>query len=171
MNVFDAQPEYLHVLLNPLLTHALPLAAVGLLVGLISRSQPGIRLSLVLVALAGAAVWPTVHYGESGFDRMQSVADSTGSDWLEIHRHRAEENEWVFYAIAVVALVALVAPLRWPKSASVLAWLTLAGAIAACVVAAYVAYPAGRIRHREFRTGPPPAAELQAAQAEHADEH
>jgi hypothetical protein len=166
MSASLSQPEYLHVLLNPLLTHALPLAALGLLVALICRSRAAVRLALVLVALGGAAVWPVVHYGEDGFDRVQAMADSTGSDWLAVHRHRAEDAEWLFYVTAALALVALVAPRKWPASATPLALAALLAALAASTVAAWVAYPAGRVRHREFRHGPPPAAEVQAAAKE-----
>lgn len=160
------QPEYVHVLLNPILTHALPLAAVGLLIAVLCRSRSAIRLGLVLVALSAASVWPVVHYGEHGADRVEAMADSTGADWLAIHEHRADENAWVFYAVAVVALAALFAPAKWPRAAAPLGWLALLAALGASGVAAYIAYPAGRIRHREFRHAPPPAAELKAARAE-----
>jgi hypothetical protein len=157
-SLFD-QPEYLHVLVNPVLTHALPFAALGLLIALVGRSRAGARLALVLIALTSAAVWPAAHYGNLGFDRVKSMADETGSEWLDAHRDRAEDSEWVFYAAAALALVALLAPLVWPKSTALLSWLALVAAVAACVVAAWVAWPAGKVRHREFRHGPPPAAE------------
>ncbi len=156
--LFD-QPEYLHVLVNPVLTHALPFAALGLLLALVCRSRVGARFALVLVALTSAAVWPAAHYGHLGFDRVKSMADETGGEWLEAHRDRAEDGEWVFYATAAIALVALLAPFGWPKGTTLLTWLALAAAMAACAVAAYVAWPAGKVRHREFRHGPPPPAE------------
>lgn len=164
------QPEYLHVLANPFLTHALPLAVLGLLLALVVRSHGGARLAIVLVTLSAATVWPAVHYGRSGFDRMQSMADSAGGDWLEVHRHRAEDNAWVFYVVVAAGLAALCVPFKWPKTATPLAWLALIVSAGACAVAAYIAYPGGRIRHREFRLGPPPAAELQAARDEEAHE-
>jgi len=164
------QPEYLHVLANPILTHALPLAALGLLISLLARSRSAIRASLVLTVLAAGAVWPVVHYGRLGFDRIQSAADATGGDWLKVHRYRAENNAWVFYVAAAAAAVALITPTRWSKITALANWLTLIVAVAACAVAAYVAYPAGRVRHREFRHEPPPAAELQAAHQEEAAE-
>lgn len=166
MNDLLGRPEYLHVLVNPALTHALPLAALGLLLALLCRSPGGSRLALVLVLLSAAAAWPAIHYGRRGYDRVRSMADETGGDWLAVHRHRAEQSAWVFYATAATALAALLAPLRWAGGLTPLAWLTLILAAAACAVAVYIAYPAGKIRHREFRTGAPPAAEAQAAHAE-----
>ena len=166
MSELLGQPEYLHVLANPVLTHALPLAAVGLLLALIARGQGAIRLMLLLVLLSAAAVWPTVHYGEEGFDRVKAMTDAPGSDWLLVHRHRVEQSEWVYYVVAVLALAALAAPLKWPRTFLPLATVVLILAVAASAVGAYIAYPAGKIRHREFRHGEPSATELQAARAE-----
>jgi transglutaminase-like putative cysteine protease len=119
------RPEYLHVLVNPVLTHALPLAALGLLVALLARSSGAVRLALLLVLLSAAAVWPAVHYGRHAYDRVKSMADDTGDDWLAVHRRRAEGNAWIFYAAAVAALAALVVPARWSKGAMAMAWLAL----------------------------------------------
>ena len=159
------QPEYLHVLLNPVLTHVLPFAAVGLLLALAFKSTPATRLALLFVLVSASAVWPAVHYGHGGFDRVISMADDAGGDWLTIHRYRAEMWEPIFFVTAAAALVALVASWKWPKRFVLLSWLTAAIAIAACAAAVYIAYPAGKIRHREFRNGPPPAAELKKAKA------
>jgi disulfide bond formation protein DsbB len=166
VNDLLGRPEYLHVLVNPLLTHALPCVALGLLVALLSRNSGATRLALLLVLLSSAAVWPATHYGHRGYDRVKSMADETGGDWLAVHRYRAEKNAWLFYVAAAGALAALVVPLKWKKGFRPLAWLSLALAAAACAAAVYIAYPAGKIRHREFRNGPPPAPELQAAHAE-----
>lgn len=163
MHQLLSQPEYLHLLVNPVLTHALPVAALALLVALIARSRGATRLALLLVAFTAGAVWPAVHYGQAGYDRLQSIADQPGGEWLDVHRHRAEQNEWLFYATAAVAVAALLAPLRWSRTATPLAALALGLALTASAVAAYIAFPAGKIRHRELRHGPPPAAELQQA--------
>ncbi|MDE3085060.1 MAG: hypothetical protein KGJ37_07605 [Verrucomicrobiota bacterium] len=164
MNKLLQQPEYVHVLLQPMLTHALPLAAVGLLIALLARSRAATILALILVAATAAAVWPTVHYGDLAHDRVQGMADDAGGDWLAIHSHRADENAWIFYAVAVTALAALFLPRKWPKATTPLAWVTLAIALAASGVASYIAYAGGKIRHREFRNSPPPPAELREAQ-------
>ena len=164
MSELFSQPEYLHVLLNPILTHVLPVAAVGLLFAVILRSPAATKFGLLLVFISAAAVWPTVHYGHGGYDRVISMADSAGGDWLSIHMYRAENWEWVFYATAIVALASFVAALKWPKRLMHVGWLTTIVALFACATAVYVAYPAGKIRHREFRNGPPPAGELQKAQ-------
>jgi len=160
-----SQPEYLHTLLVPVLTHALPLAALALLLALVTRSAPAVRLALVLVLVCAAAAWPAVHYGRAGFDRVNSMADSAGGDWLAVHRYRAEKSLAIFLVVAVAAGAALAASRWWPRGTRALNWLTVALALAACAAAARIAWPAGKVRHREFRHEPPPAAELQAAHA------
>lgn len=163
---FFSRPEYLHVLVNPVLTHVLPFAALGLLLALVGRSPGGTKIALVLIFLSGAAVWPTLHFGHEGFDRVRSMADATGGDWLLIHRHRAEKGAVIFYATAALALVALFASLKWQNGFVRLSWITLVVSLLACAAAIRIAAPAGKIRHREFRQADPPAAELQAAKTE-----
>ena len=166
MSELLGRPEYLHILVNPALTHALPVAALGLLAALVARSLPATRLALVLVLLSAAAIWPAVFSGREGYDRVRSMADDTGADWLAVHRHRAGDTAWVFYVVVAAAAAALLAPLRWPTAARPLAWLTLVAALAGCGVGAYIAYPAGKVRHREFRQAPPPDNEVRQARAE-----
>ena len=161
-----AQPEDRHVLVNPVLTHVLPFAALALLLALIGRRPGGTTIALVLVFLSAVAVWPTVHFGHGGFDRVRSMADATGGDWLLIHRHRAEKGAVIFYATAVLALGALFASLKWQKGFVRLSWVTLLVSLLACAAAVRIAAPAGKIRHREFRHADPPATELQAAKTE-----
>ncbi|HTL69575.1 MAG TPA: hypothetical protein VL200_18070 [Lacunisphaera sp.] len=165
MSEIAGQPEYLHVLVVPALTHALPVAVLGLLLALLAKSVPATRLALVLVLLCAAAAWPAVHYGRAGFDRVRSMADDAGGDWLTLHRYRAEKSVAIFVAAAVAAAAALVAARWWQKAERPLGWLALAVALGACIAAARIAWPAGKVRHREFRHGEPPAAELQAAHA------
>jgi hypothetical protein len=163
LHEFFSRSEYLHVLVNPVLTHVLPFAALGLLLALIGRSPGGTKIALVLVFLSTAAVWPTVHFGHEGFDRVRSMADDTGGEWLLIHRYRAEKGAAIFYVTAALALVTLLAALKWQKGFVQLSWLTLIVSLLACAAAIRIAAPAGKIRHREFRHAAPPADELQAA--------
>ncbi len=166
MHEFFSRPEYLHVLVNPVLTHVLPFAALGLLLALIGRSPGGAKIALVMIFLSGAAVWPTLHFGHEGFDRVRSMADTTGGDWLLIHRHRAEQGAIIFYATAAMALVTLLLSLKRKKGFVPLSWITLIVSLLACAAAIRIAAPAGKIRHREFRQADPPPAELQTAKNE-----
>jgi len=63
----------------------------------------------------------------------------------------------LFYALAALALSAIIAPLKW-RSSVPLAIATLILAIATPAIGSWVAYPGGHVRHKEFRFEPPPPA-------------
>ena len=158
------QTEYLHLLIVPVLTHVLPVATLGLLLALIGRSPAAGRLALALIVLSCAAVWPAVHYGEASYDQVKSMLYDEGVDWLNVHRWRASHYAWMFYLTGGLALLALLGSGRWPRLRFTLSVLTLVVAFGASVTAAYIAYPGGRVRHKELRHGEkPPAAEALAA--------
>lgn len=154
-----AQPEYVHVLLNPLPVYGLLIAIVGLAIVLafFRRSQAARITALVLVGISAISVWPVIEYGEAGYDRVQSMSDTDGEAWLKAHADRADWVAPVYYALAGLALIAILAPRKWPGSAVPLAVATLVLALGAIGGGAWVGYAGGRIRHSEFRNGPPPA--------------
>jgi hypothetical protein len=52
--------------------------------------------------------------------------------------------------------VAIFAPLKWPRSALALTIITLVISLCMLGVGGYIAYAGGKVRHREFRSGPAP---------------
>jgi hypothetical protein len=160
-----SQPEYIHVLINPLPVYGLAVAVTGLIIALIQRSHPAQVATLALVVLCGVIAWPVVHYGEAAYDRVLSMADDQGQTWLKVHEHRADELVWAFYVLAGLAAIAIFAPMKWPKTSPTLALVTLLCSFAVLGIGGYIAYAGGKIRHREFRNDPAPA-----VPAEH-DEH
>src|SRR5438045_3513105 len=115
------QPEYIHVLLNPLPVYGLLVGWVGLIIGLVLRSRPAQIATLSLVLLSSISAWPVYEFGEQGYDRVLSMTDEPGEAWLDEHMHRAENLIWVFYALAAVSAFAIAAPIKWPKSSMRLA--------------------------------------------------
>ena len=150
------QPEYIHVLLNPLPIYGLAMGALGLGASLVLRSGTAQRVSLLLVLVAAGSAWPVSVYGERGYDRVYAMADSDGQAWLKAHRQRAERLVYVFAALALLALAGIVGSLKWPRLAFALAAATLLLSLAALGVGGWIAYAGGKIRHREFRNEPPP---------------
>jgi hypothetical protein len=150
------QPEYIHVLLNPLPVYGLLVAWVGLVIGLALRSRRAQIATLTLVLLSSISAWPVYEFGEQGYDRVLSMTDEDGEAWLDEHMHRAEDLIWVFYVLAALSAFAIAAPIKWPKSSVPLAvGVILLGAVT-LGSGAYIAYAGGRVRHREFRNEPPP---------------
>ncbi len=150
------QPEYIHVLLNPLPVYGLLVGWIGLLIAIFLRSRPATIATLALVMISAASAWPVYEYGEDAYDRVLSMTDDPGHAWLDEHKDRAEDLIYFFYALAVLSAAAIALPIKWPK-------LSLPFAIAVLLLGAvtlgtgtYIAYAGGKIRHKEFRNEPPP---------------
>jgi hypothetical protein len=150
------QPEYIHVLLNPLPVYGLLVGWVGLVIGLALRSRRAQIATLTLVLLSSISAWPVYEFGEQGYDRVLSMTDEDGEAWLDEHMHRAEALIWVFYVLAALSAFAIAAPIKWPKSSVPLAVAVILLGAVTLGSAAYIAYAGGRVRHREFRNEPPP---------------
>lgn len=160
-----AQPEYVHVLLNPLPVYGLAVGLIGLFIATCIRSRAATVVALVVVLISAASAWPVYEYGEQAYDRVLTIADNDGQAWLALHKQRAENLIWLFYALAILSTVAVVAPVRWPGLST---WLALAVLVLGVITlgsGGYIAYAGGRIRHREFRTEAPSKTAPQAAAA------
>jgi hypothetical protein len=159
------QPEYVHVLLNPLPVYGLLLSWIGVIIAFVLKSRRAQIATLALVLMSSVSAWPVFEYGEDGYDRVLAMTDDDGHAWLDEHMHRADKLIYIFYALALLSAIAIAAPLKWPTTAAplviaviLLGALTLGGG-------GYIAYAGGRIRHREFRNEPAPP--IKAEQDEH----
>jgi hypothetical protein len=150
------QPEYVHVLLNPLPVYGLLAGWVGLIIALVLRSRRAQIATLTLVFLSSISAWPVYEFGEQGYDRVLSMTDQDGEAWLDEHMHRAEDLIWLFYVLAALSAVAIAAPIKWQKSSAPLAVAVILLAAVTLGSGAYIAYAGGRVRHREFRNEPAP---------------
>jgi hypothetical protein len=150
------QPEYVHVLLNPLPVYGLLISWIALIIALISKSRRAHIVTLILVFITSISAWPVYEFGEQGYDRVLAMTDDDGHAWLDEHQDRGQRLIYLFYLVAALDAAAIIVPLRWPKSSVPLAIaVVLLGAItlgSGC----YIAYAGGKIRHREFRNEPAP---------------
>jgi hypothetical protein len=149
------RPEYVHVLLNPLPVYATAMGVLALVVALLLRNRPAQLTGLLIILIGCGSVWPVIEYGEKGYDRVKSMSNDDGVKWLDAHADRAHDAEWFFYVTAALAVAALVANWKFPKAGK---WLTLATLVAALVcvgLAGWISYAGGKVRHPEFRHGPP----------------
>jgi len=156
------QPEYVHVLLNPLPVYGLLVSWIGLIAALISKSRRAHIVTLILVFITSISAWPVYEFGEQGYDRVLSMTDDDGHAWLDEHQERGQKLIYLFYLVSALSVAAIIIPLRWPKSSIPLAVaVVLFGAIA-LGSGCYIAYAGGKIRHREFRNQPAPPIKSQA---------
>lgn len=151
------QPEYIHVLLNPLPVYGLLVGWIGLVIALVLRSRRAQIATLTLVLLSSISAWPVYEFGQQGYDRVLSMADDDGRAWLDEHKDRAEDLIWIFYVLAALSVFAVAAPTKWPKSSMPLAIAVILLGAVTLGTGAYIAYAGGRVRHREFRNEPAPS--------------
>lgn len=150
------QPEYVHILLNHLPIIGLGVALWFLLVGVLKNNRFTLGAALAAVAVLSLSAWPVAHYGKMAFDRVLSMSDEAGSQYLRYHEELADRWIFLFYATSAAAAAALIIAWKRPRyltlAAIVVALLAAVSLIAGAVIADY----GGKIRHREFRYGPPP---------------
>jgi hypothetical protein len=151
-----SRPEYVHVLLNPLPVYGLAVSVLGLIIALLSRARAARVTALALVMVSAASAWPVYHFGEAGYDRVKTIVDDAGDKWLDEHMRRGEQLIYVFYVVAVLSAIGIVAEFAVPKAAIPLGIATLILAGANLGVGLYIGYAGGRVRHKEFRFEAPP---------------
>ena len=86
-----SQPEYVHVLINPIPVYGLAVGIIALIVALFFRVRGALVPALVAVAFSATMAWPVYEYGEKGYDRVYSPVNTDGDAWLNTHMHRAEK--------------------------------------------------------------------------------
>src|SRR3954447_17788176 len=151
-----SNPEYFHVLINPLPVYGLAVGFVSLVVALLTRASGARVRALAIIFVAALSAWPTFHYGEAAKDRVLAMSDRDGGKWIDEHEARAEKLIYIFYAAAAVAAAALALEKFRPRFALPLSVLTALVALAALGAGAYIGAAGGRIRHKEYRYVPPP---------------
>jgi hypothetical protein len=150
------QPEYLHVVLNHLPLIGLLVAMLALLAALVTRNRTAILIGLALVGLLALSAWPVAESGEDGYDRVLAMSDEAGGKFLAHHRALADRWVFLYYVTAGIAGLGFGLAWKWPRTlvpSSILALLLAAASLAAGIV---IAKAGGPVRHREFRTDPPP---------------
>jgi hypothetical protein len=147
------QPEYLHILLNPLPVYGMAAGALILLAALVMRKEPS--GALLWLAFMGAVTWFVFRYGHGGYDRVFAMSNADAQQWLDVHMHRAETWEWLFFSTGLAAFGALLTGKRLPAVSRRLSFLALALALASAALGGWIAQAGGQVRHSEFREGPP----------------
>lgn len=159
-------PEYIHVLINPLPVYGVAGGLIGLSIAICQRSRRAIIATLLIVLVSAASAWPVYHFGIQAYNRVLSMADNDGRAWLAEHRARAEHLIWFFYGLAILSGLALVVPIKWPRSSLWLAAVVLVLGVVSLGAGGYISYAGGRVRHSEFRNESPPKISTQSATTE-----
>lgn len=155
-----SDPEYVHVLINPLPVYGLSIAVLSLVLALFLRTQRLTIAALVLIFVCAMAAWPTYNYGEAAYDRIKAMSDPAGEQWLDEHMARGMQMIWMFYVLAGIAALGVVGVVKWPRLSLAVTVGTLAWGAATLGAGGYIAYAGGHVRHREFRFEPPPTPQM-----------
>lgn len=154
-----SQPEYLHILINHLPIIGLMVAAVLLAVFLVLRNRTGVVAGMIAVALLALSAWPVVVTGQKAYAKIDQLADEAGKAYLGRHMELAERWVYLFVTTSLVAGAGVLAARKRPQLLFPSAVTTLVLAVGCLVAGAIIAENGGMVRHPEFRSGPPPAAE------------
>jgi hypothetical protein len=165
-----SDPEYLHILINPMPVYGLAIGVLALALALLLRNHRVTIAALVLVFVSSLSAWPTYHYGEAAYDRVKAMSDPAGEQWLDEHMARGEKMIWLFYVLAGVAAIGVGAVVKWPRTSFAIALGTLVLGGVTLGTGGYIAYAGGHVRHKEFRFEPPPPARADEHH-HHGDEH
>jgi hypothetical protein len=150
------EPEYVHVLLNPLPIYGIALGIVALILALFLRNRRAQITALSILLIGSGSTIPVEHYGDAGYDTIEARMPTDQADaWLDAHGQRALKAMPAFYALIALTLAALLVPWKWPKSALILNLLTLALAIFDLGLAGWIGYAGGQAMHPEFIYGTP----------------
>jgi hypothetical protein len=161
-------PEYMHVLLNPLPVYGLLFGTLALVLALVLRTPRVTIAALVLVFLGAISAWPVYHYGESAYDRVKSMSDQPGEQWLDEHMARGEKLIWMFFVLAGVSAAGIAVTVKGPRTSMAVSAIALVFSGGTLGVGGYISYAGGHVRHREFRFESPPPARI--AEHHHGEE-
>ena len=153
------RPEYVHVAINHFPLIGLLAAMLALVIGLVAKSRPVLLTGLGLTAAMALSIWPVYAYGEAGFDRVLSMADEAGEAFLKYHAHLAHRWAFLYYITAGLAAAGLVLAWKRPRTLIPAGIIVLFFGILSLCAGIAIAHAGGEVRHREFRSGPPPAVE------------
>jgi len=153
-------PEYVHVLLNPWPVYGMAAGAFLLLFSFLTRNAKGSTGSLLWLILMAVATWFAAEFGEKAYDRVYAMSGTEAQQWLDVHMKRAETYRYVFYAVGISAASALLTSRRWPSVSRSLVALTTLLAVISVGVGGWISQAGGKVRHSEFREGPPAASQL-----------
>src|SRR5436189_5388844 len=122
LHALQRQPEYVHILINPLPIYGLAISWIGLVIAFFLRSRRAQITTLALLLISAASAWPAYEFGEEGYDRVLSMSDDAGRAWLDEHQYRAEQLVLFFYALAGLSAIAIALPIRWTNASKPLSF-------------------------------------------------
>jgi hypothetical protein len=146
-----SQPEYVHVLLNPMPLYGMAAGAFLLVWSRLRHSQEFPEGALLWIIVVTIMTGLAVYFGEQGYENVGAIADAHGNRWLAHHKERAETLMYIFYLTGLTAVCTLFTRRRNPLVAQRLVWVTLFLTLASMGAASWISHAGGQVMHAEFR--------------------
>lgn len=149
-------PAHLHLAINHVPIIGLAVACLPVLLGILFHSR-GALASGLLAALLCVGTMPAIM--ETGEAAQEAFADGSIDPGMDVagkaafreHSKRAHYTAPVVYAVGILALLALLTLIKFPRQAAWLGWAVLLGSALSISLSVWTAEAGGRIRHTEFR--------------------
>ena len=146
-----SQPEYVHVLLNPMPLYGMAAGAFLLVWSRWRHPEEFPEGTLTWIILVSIVTGLAVYFGEQGYENVGAIADAHGNRWLAHHKARAETLMYIFYLAGACALGSLWARRRRPLWSRRLVSVTLVLTFLSIGAAGWISHAGGQIMHAEFR--------------------
>jgi len=159
MNI-DLSPAHLHLALNHIPIIGLASACLPMVIGILAQSRITVAAGLLATLICAASMPTIMQTGGEAVDSFHDgkslpPLDEAGKIALHMHARRADKTTPVIYACALLAVLALLALIKFPKAALWLTSAVLLGNAISISLSIWTAEAGGRIRHAEFRPSTP----------------
>jgi hypothetical protein len=149
-------PAHLHLAINHVPIIGLTVACLPVLIGILFHSRGALASGLLAVILCAGTMPAIMETGEAAQESFADGSidpglDAAGKAAFREHSHRAKATAPVVYAAGILALVALIALIKFPRQAAWIGWAVLLGSTLSIALSIWTAEAGGRIRHTEFR--------------------
>jgi hypothetical protein len=149
-------PAHLHLALNHVPIIGLAVACLPVLIGILFHSRGALASGLLAVLLCAGTTPAIMETGEGAREAfvdgsVQPPLDEAGNAAFHQHAGRARVAAPFVYAAGLLALVALIVLIRFPRQSAWIGWGVLAGCTVSIGLCVWTAEAGGRIRHMEFR--------------------
>ena len=150
-------PAHLHLAINHVPMIGLAVACLPVILGMLFHSRGALASGLLAVILCVVTLPAIMETGEAAQESfadgsIEPGMDAAGKAAFREHSGRAKFMAPVIYAAGILALVALLVLIKFPRQAAWISWAVLLGGAISIGLSIWTAEAGGRIRHTEFRS-------------------
>jgi hypothetical protein len=121
-------PEYLHLLLEPLPLYGLGLGLVFVIVSLVFGEIKSRMLALAVICVSCASVWPYIDLRDKATPRILATRSPEFAPLIQQQTQRRKDWSWPYYTMTLFSGIALLSA-RSPKGRPVLFFVILFGSL------------------------------------------